>query len=141
MNPSTVQKYTVKPQPEIEAVMFDGQNGKLIANWCGGTLTDIQTHDSGVVIKVRVPHVNGGFDLDVGEYLVRDLSTGRFHKVGQHVFEDTYVQKPPVYTPRESWEGFPKPLGGTMNTAPAGSRKERNGVGWNLGSHDVLDMS
>jgi hypothetical protein len=120
MNPSTVQKYTVKPQPEIEAVMFDGQNGKIIANWCGGTLTDTATFDSGIVVKVRVPHVNGGFDLDVGEYLVHDLATGRFHKVGQHVFEDTYVEKPPVMTLRDY--GFPQPLGGTINV-PA---RERN---------------
>lgn len=108
------RRYIQQPV-EIEAMFVTESNCREAATWCGGGVVFTSATNIGNLGGVTVPHLDGSFEVYVGEYLARDLDTGRFFRLSASDFKDfKYVEKPLPIHPRESWEGF-KPLGVPVN--------------------------
>lgn len=77
-------QYTTKPE-HVEALQVGESEASMeeAAKWCGG-----QVLEGGV----RVPTIQGDIHVLPGEYLVKDLATGRFSAYHKDGFEAKFHQ-------------------------------------------------
>lgn len=85
--------YRKKPLP-IEARQLlgseDGQTGRDLADWCGGSVGGLFAEP-----KVLVPTLEGGLTARVGDWIVKG-PRGEFWPVKGDIFADTYDECPPA---------------------------------------------
>jgi hypothetical protein len=81
---STAQKFRKKPV-EIEAMRFDGSNGREVAGWVLGNAQDAQLNRGEVLIMT----LEGIMHVSPGDYVIRGVQ-GEFYPCKPDIFAATY---------------------------------------------------
>lgn len=65
---------------KVEAFQLTRSNYDHVARWCGGRVVeDAKSSDpTDIRVVVKVPTLDGTINAEIGEYVVRDPSTGQF---------------------------------------------------------------
>mgnify|MGYP003404274806 CR=1 FL=1 len=84
-------KFRKKPA-EIEARLFNGQNGEMIAEWCGGTLDRPMNGPYAMgPAKILIPTLEGTMEAIAGSWIIQGVQ-GEFYLCKQDIFESTYEE-------------------------------------------------
>ena len=82
-------KYRKKPIV-IEAMFFNGQNGEMVAEWCGGRL--YAPHNGPYALDVPaifIDTLEGSMEASPGDYVIKGIQ-GEFYPCKPDIFEATY---------------------------------------------------
>jgi hypothetical protein len=149
----TIKRYTTRPEV-VEAAEVTESNRDELAKWCGGMVWNNPkpSDPTDVAMGVTVPHIASAFVVPVGEYLVKDIETGRFRKYTKQEFSkfSEVGLRQDGLTRGGSIQPMPDPY--TTNSDPTDviPRDFHSGSGESYGhyadprfqmQHDVLDMS
>lgn len=91
LNVPRIERWETFPE-RVEALLLTENNLDEAAKWCGGVPNDSgkPSDPSDIYKSVKVPSLTGVFNVSVGEYLVRDLETGRFSGKTKAGFESRF---------------------------------------------------
>lgn len=145
INISGVKRYSTAPEV-VEADIVTASNTGQLAKWCGGE-TSSDYFDGILTGYIKVPTIDGIKIAKVGDWLTKNLETGRFavlskgewtskgfHIVGQR--QDGLRPRVPI-----EYLGDPPGVGPAINSGEYIDHNNRIiGDGYSR-PHDVLDMS
>lgn len=80
-----IKRYSTTPEV-VEAALVTENNLEELARWCGGGVSDEQTHDEGIIKHVLVPSIYTPSKARVGYYIVKYIDTGRFSSMTEGEF-------------------------------------------------------
>lgn len=98
--------YRKKPV-RVEAMLFNIDNGNLVAGWCGGRVAEVidHTESSGHRVVLQIPTLEGTMEALIGDYVIRG-TRGEFYPCKPGPFEDTFEAAPsPITLPHSSTPG------------------------------------
>lgn len=89
----SIARYKNKPITPVDAVL-----------WTGTNLEEVQTLCPGVTVPEPeiapwILTIPDGFNLVVGEYLMKNVAGGTYTKLGADVFVGLYMPQPPAAKP------------------------------------------
>jgi hypothetical protein len=84
-------RYKVRPITPVDAVMWNGENLAEVQTLCP------EATKPGTGSMLSVPAANGtGFELYIGEYLMKNVAGGTYTKLSEDVFVGLYMPQPEI---------------------------------------------
>jgi hypothetical protein len=85
------QQYVKKPN-RLEVVEVTRENLTEVAAWCGGQVNDIRNvlSDSLNSGSIGVPSLYGAIDAEVGNFVAREVETGKFSVMSREHLDNEY---------------------------------------------------
>lgn len=80
----TPERYRKRPVT-IEAMLFNGQNGEMVAEWCEGTYWPSRMAEATVIIHT----LEGDMSASPGDWIIRGVQ-GEFYPCKPEIFAATY---------------------------------------------------